>query len=139
MTGPVEYVVLAFPGNKFTGKVAPALADLVEAKTIRVLDLVFVTKGADGSIDVFEFDDLDDFAVFAHIDGEVGGLIGNEDIEYVSEGLDANSSVALLVWENLWAQPLLTALLDADGVLVEGGHVPHDLIDSALAGLAAAS
>lgn len=139
MTGPVEYVVLAFPGNRFTGKIAPALADLVDSKTIRVLDLVFITKGADGSIDVFEYDDVDEFAAFAHIDGEVGGLIGSEDIEYVSEGLEPNSSVALLVWEDVWAEPLLTALLDADGVLVEGARVPHDLIESALAGLEAAS
>jgi hypothetical protein len=136
---PVEYVVLAFPGNNFTGKVAPALRDLVESNTIRVLDLVFITKDADGDVDFFEFDEVDDFAAFAHIDGEIGGLIGNEDIEYVSEGLEPNSSVALIVWEDVWAAPLFTALLEADGLLVEGGRVPHDLIESALSALAAAS
>jgi hypothetical protein len=134
---PVEYVVLAFPGNHFTGKVAPALRDLVESNTIRVLDLVFITKNEDGDVDFFEFDELEDFAAFAHIDGEIGGLIGSEDIEYVSEGLEPNSSVALLVWEDVWAAPLLTALLEAGGVLVEGGRVPHDIIESALSGLAA--
>jgi uncharacterized protein DUF6325 len=134
---PVEYVVLAFPGNRFTGKVAPALRDLVEANTIRILDLVFITKDEHGAVDFFEFDELEDFAAFAHIDGEVGGLIGNEDIEYVSEGLEPNSSVALLVWEDVWAAPLFDTLLEAGGVLVEGGRVPHDLIESAVSGLAA--
>jgi hypothetical protein len=134
---PVEYVVLAFPGNNFTGKVAPALRDLVEANTIRLLDLVFITKNDAGDVDFFEFDELDDFAAFARIDGEVGGLIGNEDIEYVAEGLEPNSSVALLVWEDVWAAPLLDALVEAGGVLVEGGRVPHDLIESAVSALAA--
>ena len=134
---PVEYVVLAFPGNNFTGKVAPALRELVETNTIRVLDLVFITKNEVGDVDFFEFDELDDFAAFAHIDGEVGGLIGNEDIEYVSEGLEPNSSVALLVWEDVWAAPLFDALVEAGGLLVEGGRVPHDLIESAVSDLPA--
>jgi Family of unknown function (DUF6325) len=132
---PVEYVVLAFPGNNFTGKVAPTLCELVESNTIRVLDLVFITKDERGDVDYFEYDEVDEFAAFAHIDGEVGGLIGNDDIDYVSEGLEPGSSVALLVWEDVWAAPLFTALLEAGGLLVEGGRVPHDLIESALSGL----
>ena len=134
--GPVEYVVLHFPGNHFTGEVAPAIADLVRSGTIRVMDLVFVMKDADGEVAAYECDVLDVFAPFADIDGEVGGLIGPDDIAYVGESLDRESSVALLVWEDLWAVPLLEALRNADGVLLEGARIPHDLIEPALADLA---
>jgi len=130
-------MVLAFPEHNFTGKIAPALHDLVESNTIRVLDLVFIIKNEDGDVDFYEFDELDDFAAFAHIDGEIGGLIGDEDIEYVSDALEPNSSVVLLVWEDVWAAPLFSALFEAGGVLVEGGRIPHDLIEPALSGLAA--
>jgi hypothetical protein len=137
MVGPVEYVVLHFPDNRFTGEVAPALADLVRKGTIRLLDLVFVTKEDDGELVAYECDSLDELAPFAEIDGEVGGLIGLDDIAYVGESLEPNSSVALLVWEDLWAVPLQQALLDANGVLLEGARIPHDLIEPALADLVA--
>ena len=134
--GPVEYVMLHFPGSHFTGEVAPAIADLVRSGTIRVMDLVFVMKDADGEVTAYECDSLDAFASFADIDGEVGGLIGPDDIAYVGESLDRDASVALLVWEDLWAAPLLEALRNADGVLLEGARIPHDLIEPALADLA---
>jgi len=135
--GPVEYVILQFPGNKFTGRVAPALGELVRNGTIRVLDLVFITKDADGTVCAVEYEDHEDLRGFQEIDGEVGGLIGTEDIDYVSEDMEPNSSVALLLWEDLWARPLLDALLEADGVLIEGARVPHDLIEPAMADLTA--
>jgi len=133
--GPVEYVVLHFPGNRFTGEVAPAIADLVRNGTIRLIDLVFVAKDADGELTAYECDSLDEFAPFADIDGEVGGLISLDDIEYVGESLEQESSVALIVWEDLWAAPLLEALQHAHGVLLEGARIPHDLIEPALADL----
>jgi hypothetical protein len=139
VTGPVEYVILQFPGNHFAGKIAPALADLVRNGTIRVLDLVFVMKDENGDVQAFEYDALEQLgAAFDEVDGEVGGLISAEDIEYVGSELDRDSSVALLVWEDVWAAPLLEALQDADGVLIEGARIPHDLIEPALAGLASA-
>jgi uncharacterized membrane protein len=133
--GPVEYIVVGFPGNEFTGEIAPAIADLVESGTIRIHDLVFITKDANGDFGAVEFDEHDGLSAFASIDGEIGGVIGNDDIEHAAEALEPGSSAALLVWEDLWARPLLDAFVDANAVLLEGGRIPHDLIEPVLAGL----
>jgi hypothetical protein len=135
--GPVEYVILGFPGNKFTGEIAPELARLISDGTIRVLDLVFITKDQDGNTDWFEFDQLAELAPFADLDGEVGGFLHEDDIRYAAESLEANSSAAVLVWEDKWATPLLEALVRADGVLLEGARIPHDLVERALADISA--
>jgi hypothetical protein len=137
--GPVEYIVVSFPGNKFTGEIAPELAKLVESGTIRVLDLVFVGKDADGNVVAFEFDQLDELAPFAAIDGEVGGLVTTEDINHAAALLEPDSSAALLIWEDAWAAPLVDAIRAADGVLVEGARIPRDLIEAAFDELASAS
>jgi hypothetical protein len=133
--GPVEYIVVGFPGNHFKGEIAPAIADLVDSGTVRIIDLVFITKDADGDFAAVEFDEHDGLQAFASIDGEIGGVISNEDIEHAAEALEPNSSAALLVWEDLWAKPLMEALIGADAVLLEGARIPHDLIEPVLAGL----
>jgi hypothetical protein len=130
--GPVEYMVLGFPENRFDGSIAPELMKLVDNGTVRILDLVFITKDADGNVTAVEFDDQEDLAGFGAIEGDVGGLIGQEDVEFVADGLEPDSAVALLVWEDLWAKPLVEALRAAGGVLVEGARIPHDLIEPAL-------
>jgi hypothetical protein len=135
--GPVEYIIIGFPGNQFNGDIAPALADLIASGTIRVLDLVFITKDADGNSAAFEYDELDDLAPFGDLDGHVGGLIGPEDIEHAAEALEANSSAALLLWEDTWAIPLVDALRASGGVLLEGSRIPHDLIEDAFTELSA--
>ena len=110
--GPVEYMVVAFPGNKFTGQIAPALAELVESNTIRIIDLAFVAKDADGSIAAFELSDLDPdiAALFDPTGAAAGGLFNEDDLASAGEELEPNSSAALLVWEDVWA----TKLADAD-------------------------
>jgi Family of unknown function (DUF6325) len=134
--GPVEYLVVGFPGNEFNGEVAPALAKLVDDGTIRIIDLVFITKDGAGDFAAVEFDEHDGLQAFASIDGEVGGVISNDDIEHAAEALEPNSSAALLVWEDLWATPFVEAMRGSGGVLLEGGRIPHDIIEPALAGLA---
>ena len=136
--GPIEYIIVGFPGNQFTGQIAPALADLIDNDTIRILDLVFISKDADGEVTAFEYDELEELAAFGDLDGEVGGLIGPDDIAYAAEGLDPNSSAALLIWEDTWAVPLVEAMRSSGGVLLEGGRIPHDLAEEAFAGLASA-
>ena len=136
--GPIEYIIVGFPGNQFTGQIAPALADLIDNDTIRILDLVFISKDADGEMTAFEYDELEELAAFGDLDGEVGGLIGPDDIAYAAEGLDPNSSAALLIWEDTWAVPLVEAMRSSGGVLLEGGRIPHDLAEEAFAGLASA-
>jgi hypothetical protein len=133
--GPVEYIVVGFPGNEFKGEIAPAIADLVDSGTIRIIDLVFITKDANGDFAAVEFDEHDGLQAFASIDGEIGGVISNEDVEHAAEALEPNSSAALLVWEDLWAKPLLEAFVNANAVLLEGARIPHDIIEPVLAGL----
>jgi hypothetical protein len=136
--GPVEYMIVGFPGNEFNGEIAPALADLVESGTIRVLDLVFVAKDADGNVAIVEYDEHDGLRAFAEIDGEVGGVLGHEDIDHATHDLPAGSSAALLVWEDTWATPLVEAMRESGGVLIEGARIPHDLIEPVMAALESA-
>ena len=92
--GPVEYIIVGFPGNQFNGEIAPELAKLVESGTIRILDLVFITKDADGNVAAIDFENHQDVALFAALDGEVGGFISDEDIAYAADDLEPNASAA---------------------------------------------
>ncbi len=134
-TGPVEYIIVGFPGNRFSGEIVPELSKLVESGMIRILDLVCITKDATGSAVAIEIGDLDELAPFAALDGDVGGLIGPEDIEHAAATLKPNSSAAVLIWEDVWAAPFADALRRADGVLLEGARIPQELIAPALANL----
>lgn len=133
--GPVEYLIVGFPENQFNGKIVPALADLVENGTVRILDLVFIAKDADGNHVAVEYDEDELLVAFGDVDGHVGGLISHADIEYAAESLEPNSSAALLIWEDLWANPLVTALRESGGVLIEAARIPHDLIEPAIVAL----
>jgi hypothetical protein len=135
--GPVEYLVIGFPENRFTGAIVPALTELVESGTIHIIDLVFVSKDADGVVTSFEFDALEELAPYAALDGEAGGLLSDEDIELAVDALEPNSSAALLVWEDTWAAPLAAALRDAGGVLLAGERIPHEIVQAALDELSA--
>jgi hypothetical protein len=133
--GPVEYIIVGFPGNQFTGEIAPELGKLIDSGTIKVIDLVFITKDEDGNVASFEFDQRDELAAFAQLDGEVGGILSQEDIDYASDALEPNSSAALLIWEDTWAAPFVEALRNSGGVLIEGSRIPHELVEAALAEL----
>jgi hypothetical protein len=135
--GPVEYIILGFPGNNFKGDIAPALAKLIDSETVRIIDLVFILKDADGNVTTFEFDQLEELAPYATLQGEVGGLVNEEDIAYAANGLEPNSSAALLVWEDTWAAELAEAVRGAGGVVLEGARIPPDLVDAAFAELTA--
>ena len=134
-TGPVEFIIVGFPGNQFNGEIAPELIALVESGTVRILDLIFIGKDADGSVVSFEIDDLDTLPAFAALEADVGGLISPEDVEYAAEMLEPNSSAALLIWEDLWAAPFAAAVRDSGGVLLGGARIPHELIEPALSAL----
>ncbi len=114
--GPVEYVVIEFPGNQFNGEVAPALARLVESGTVRIIDLVFVLKDADGNVTSLEYDELGEVAAaFADIDGDADGMLSDEDVAEIAAGLHDNSSALLLLFEDLWAKEFTAAVLDSGG------------------------
>ena len=135
---PAEYMIFGFPGNQFNGSLAPALAKLIDSGTIRLRDLLFITKDADGNTAAVEVEDHEDLAIFHNLDGEVGGLISDEDIEYAADDLEPNSSAALLIWEDVWATPFVEAMRNSGGVLLEGARIPHDLIEAAQSELEAA-
>ncbi|HUO47544.1 MAG TPA: DUF6325 family protein [Acidimicrobiales bacterium] len=130
--GPVEYIVVGFPGNKFNGEIAPELAKLIDADMIRILDLVFIGKDDNGEVAAFEFDQLDELLPFADLEGEVGGILNEQDIEYAAAALEPGSSAALLVWEDKWATPFVEAIRDSGGVLLEGARIPYELVQAAL-------
>jgi hypothetical protein len=131
--GPVEYLVVAFPGSQFRGEIAPALADLVEAGTIRIIDIAFASKDENGEIAAFELSDLDPEVrqALENLGARAGGLFNEEDLMAAAEGLDSNSSAALLVWENVWAKPVAEAIRDAGGELYDYDRVPHEVVVAA--------
>jgi len=128
--GPVEYMIVAFPGNRFTGEIAPALSKLVESNTIRIIDLAFVAKDADGNVAAFELSDIDE-EVRRGLDAlglEGSGLLGEDDLMDAGAALEPNSSAAMLLWEDIWAAELADALRGAGGELVALGRLPHDAV-----------
>ena len=131
--GPVDYAVVAFPGNQFTGEIAPALADLVEAGTIRLIDTAFVGKDENGDIFSLELNELDPRvqAGLSALNIEVQGLLNEEEILAIGQELELNSSAALLVWENVWARKVAQTMRDAGGVLVAFDRVPHNVVQAA--------
>ncbi len=131
--GPVDYLIVAFPGNKFRGEIAPAIADLVEANIVRIIDIAFVGKDADGEMTTFELMDLDPDVRqgLEKMGVEVTGLFNDEDLQAAAEELEPNSSAALLVWENVWARRTAQAIRDAGGVVYDFGRIPHDVVQAA--------
>jgi len=133
--GPVEYMIVAFPGNNFQGEIIPALEELVDNGTIRIIDLAFVLKDADGNVAALEASDLESRvgSAFGKLTAEgPGRLLNEDDLEAAGEELDPDSSAALLVWEDLWATKLKTAILNADGVLLDLERIPHEVVSAAL-------
>jgi hypothetical protein len=131
--GPVDYAIIAFPGNKFRGEIAPALDELVASNTIRLIDVAFVGKNEDGDVIALELTELDP-EVQDSLDRlgiEVQGLLNEDDLADAAEALAPNSSAALLVWENVWARTVTKAMRDAGGELLAFERVPHDIVQAA--------
>ena len=124
--GPVDWLVVEFPGSRFRGEIAPALDELVEMGTIRVLDLLLIKKGEDGSLDFYELSDLEEseLGTLRGYEAELAMLLSAEDVEAVAEAVEPGSSAALLVWENSWAAPFASAVRRAGGQLVATGRIP---------------
>jgi hypothetical protein len=131
--GPVDYAIVAFPGNRFRGEIAPALADLVDKGTIRLIDVAFVGKNADGEVVAMELTELDPDVQEAldRLGIEVQGLFNEDDLMDAAQELEPNSSAALLVWENVWAREVSQAMRNAGGVLLAFDRLPHDVVQAA--------
>lgn len=134
--GPIDYVLVEWPGRQPTGEAAPHLVDLVDRGLIRILDLAFIAKGEDGSLAAVEIADLGgEVAEFAIFEGAESGLIGEEDVEQAGSVLEPGTSAALLVYENTWAAPFAGAVRRSGGQLVASGRIP---VEDVLAALEAA-
>lgn len=132
--GPVDVYIIGFPGNKFTGRIAPAIMELVDNGTIRILDLLFVMKDADGAVTTVEASNLDEEgADFLRIDVTEPGALGPEDAEEVGDDLPSNSSALLVAFENLWLGRMVEALQAADAVVIDSIRIPAEVVQAALA------
>lgn len=133
---PVELIALQFPGNRFNGDIAPSLAELVDEGIVRIIDLIFVIKDADGAAAGVELSDLEDEDVKAAYEpwvSEVSGLVSDEDLEDLAESLDPDSAALIVVFEHLWASRVAQAVRDSGGRLVTDYHIPHEVVVEALA------
>jgi len=133
--GPVEYIAIAFPGNKFSGKIIPAIQELQESGTIRVLDLVIISKDGGGNITAIELSEAspEEQATLAALGVEGRNLLGQEDIEDIGAALDPNSTAGLMIWENVWAARFTQSLRAADGILIANGRIPAALVEDIMA------
>jgi hypothetical protein len=132
--GPVESLIVAFPGNKLSGDLIPALEELVQTKTVRILDIAFVEKNGSGDVAAFELEDFNSDAgrAFQRLQAEIGDLINSDDLAVIGEELEPNSSAAVLIWEDVWATRLRDAITESGGVLLDMQRVPLAVIDAAL-------
>ncbi|MET9786758.1 DUF6325 family protein [Streptomyces canus] len=132
--GPIDYLVVEFPGNRMTGEGFPLLVDLVDRGLIRILDLTFIRKDADGSVTGLEIGDLTgdgelDLAVF---EGASSGLLGQDDLVEAAAALEPGNSAGVLIYENLWAAPFAAALRRGGAELVASGRIPVPAVLAAL-------
>lgn len=132
--GPVDWIVLEFPGSRFNGEIAPALVDLTDRGIVRVLDLLLIKKDEEGALDVFEMSDLDESEIggLRAYETALADLLSEEDVLAVAEAVEPGSSAALLVWENTWAAPFGSAVRHAGGQLVATGRIPVQALLAAL-------
>ena len=137
--GPIELLVVKFPGNQFKGEIAPALQELVESGTIRIIDLIFAIKDEEGALAIVELNALGDetLAVFEPEPSELSGSLTEDDARSLSGGLENNSSAAILLFENTWATKFVDAMRNANGELILIERVPRVVIDELIAEVAA--
>jgi hypothetical protein len=131
--GPIDYIVVEWPGKQPTGEAVPHLVDLVDRGLIRILDLAFITKGEDGSVAALEFSEVAEQVVEMKVfEGASSGLLGDDDFAAAGEALEPGTSAALLVYENSWAGPFAAAVRRSGGQLVANGRIPVQAIIAAL-------
>ena len=132
--GPVDYLIVEFPAgaSNFTGEMTEELLALVNAGTIRVIDVLILTKNDDGSVDAMELSDLDDLGELQTLEAELAQMLAEEDVEHLAAAMDPGSVAGVLIWENLWAAPFASAARRAGGQLIANGRIPIQAIIAAV-------
>lgn len=135
VSGPVDVVIIGFPGNKFTGKIAPAIKELVENNTIRILDLLFVSTDDAGTISSVRIQDLaaDLEPGLVEMDVFMPGALDDHDAQELAEDLPANSSALLVAFENVWAAKFVAAIQEAEAVVIDQIRIPASAVAELLA------
>ena len=128
--GPVDYVVVEFPAgaSSFTGEMAAELRALVDAGTIRVIDVLILTKDADGSVEALELSDVGDLGELQQIETELAELLAADDVEQLAAAMDPGSTAGVLIYENVWAAPFASAARRSGGQLIANGRIPIQAI-----------
>ena len=134
--GPVDYIVVEFPADRaiFSGEMAKELSALVKSGAVRVLDLLFLKKELDGSVEGFESDEFgdDELGELRAAESELAMLLAAEDVESIGAALEPGSIAAVLVWENAWAAPFGAAVRRSGGQLVASGRIPIQALAATL-------
>jgi hypothetical protein len=132
--GPVDYLVVEFPPGEqnFSGELAAELARLVDAGTIRVLDILILQKDEDGAIDAFEIDDLDAVDDLRVAETQLAEILAADDVLHLAHAMEPGSTAGVLVWENCWAAPFASAARRAGGQLIASGRIPIQAIIASL-------
>ena len=132
--GPVDFLVIEFPAGQanFTGEIAEELVRLVDAGTIRLIDLIIMTKDAEGEIDAMELEDLGELGPLVALESELAELLAAEDIAKLAVAMEPGSVAGVLVYENLWAAPFASAARRAGGQLIANGRIPTQAIIASL-------
>ncbi len=131
--GPIDYLVIEWPGRQPSGEAAPLLVDLVDRGLIRVIDIVFLAKGEDGSVTMLDIASLaEQSESLNELSGASSGLLSEEDAGEAATALEPGTSAAILVYENRWAAPFAAALRRSGAQLVANGRIPVQAILAAL-------
>jgi len=132
--GPVDYVIVEFPAgtSQFDGTMAKELIKLVDAKTIRIVDILVLVKDADGAVDALELSDLDDLGPLQTLEAELAELLAEEDVEHLAAAMEPGSTAGVLIYENTWAAPFASAARHAGGQLIANGRIPIQAIIAAV-------
>jgi len=128
--GPVDYLVVEFPAgaSSFTGEMAAELLALVDSGTIRVIDVLILTKDADGTVEATELSDIAELGELQAIEAELGELLAADDVEHLAAAMEPGSTAGVLIWENLWAAPFASAVRRSGGQLIANGRIPIQAI-----------
>jgi hypothetical protein len=128
--GPVDYLVVEFPAgaSNFTGEMAAELVALVDSGTIRLIDVLILTKDADGSVDAMELSDVEELGALQAIETELAELLAADDVEHLAAAMEPGSTAGVLIWENLWAAPFASAARRSGGQLIANGRIPIQAI-----------